>query len=350
MLSPEDGAATPVQVEELFHITDDAAGITRRRAGTGFSYREASGNTLKDRASLQRIRALAIPPAWSEVWICPDCNGHLQATGRDEKGRKQYLYHPRFRELRESAKYARLLEFGQTLPAIRATLADHMALPGLPRQKVLATTVHLLETTLIRIGNDDYVKQNGSFGLTTLRRRHLQLQGSELSFRFKGKSGKIWRVQLRDRRIARILKACQDLRGQRLLQYQDEGGVMHEVTSSDVNAYLKEITGADITAKDFRTWAGTVLTTAALQELGPFDTVTQAKRNVSTAIKHVANHLGNTATICRKCYVHPDVLQAYLDGTLLVELDSQTAPIPESGLKPEESAVLAFLKNRLDGI
>ncbi|HUH77874.1 MAG TPA: DNA topoisomerase IB [Devosia sp.] len=272
MLSPEDGAATQVRVEELFHITDDGVGIARRKAGTGFSYRQANGTTLKDRISLQRIRSLAIPPAWSEVWICPDPNGHLQATGRDEKGRKQYLYHPRFREVQDSAKYAHLLEFGQTLPAIRAVIAEHMALSGLPRQKVLATTVHLLESTLIRVGNDDYVKQNGSFGLTTLRRRHLQLQGSELSFRFKGKSGKIWRVQLRDRRIAKILKACQDLPGQRLLQYQDESGAMHDVTSSDVNAYLKEITGADITAKDFRTWAGTVLATTALQEVGPFDT------------------------------------------------------------------------------
>ncbi len=214
-----------------------------------------------------------------------------------------------------------------------------LALAGLPRRKVLATTVHLLETTLIRVGNDDYARQNGSFGLTTLRRRHLQVEGTELRFRFKGKSGKIWRVQLRDRRIARILKACQDLPGQQLLQYQDDSGAIHDVTSSEVNAYLKDITGAEITAKDFRTWAGTVLTTTALQEFGAFDSVAEGEKNIRSAIKAVAVHLGNTATVCRKCYVHPDVLLAYLDGSLLVAPHRM-----ESGLTPQEGMVLALLK------
>lgn len=339
----DDGSATQTMTRAmgLVYATDDVVGIGRRKAGTGFSYRNANGATLKDRTTLQRIRALAIPPAWREVWICPDTNGHLQATGRDEKGRKQYLYHSGFREVRDSVKFAHMLEFAQRLPAIRARVAKDMALAGLPRRKVLATTVHLLETTLIRVGNDDYARQNGSFGLTTLRRRHLQVEGTELRFRFKGKSGKIWRVQLRDRRIARILKACQDLPGQQLLQYQDDSGAIHDVTSSEVNAYLKDITGAEITAKDFRTWAGTVLTTTALQEFGAFDSVAEGEKNIRSAIKAVAVHLGNTATVCRKCYVHPDVLLAYLDGSLLVAPHRM-----ESGLTPQEGTVLALLKKR----
>ncbi|HTN62261.1 MAG TPA: DNA topoisomerase IB [Devosia sp.] len=351
MLSPDDSAATQAmsQAMGLVYVTDDGVGIGRRKAGTGFSYRDSNGAALKEQATLQRIRALAIPPAWSEVWICPDANGHLQATGRDDKGRKQYLYHPGFREVRDSVKFAHLLEFGRTLSAIRARVAKDMALAGLPRRKVLATTVHLLETTLIRVGNDDYAKQNGSFGLTTLRRRHLQVAGNELRFRFKGKSGKIWRVQLRDRRVARILKACQDLPGQQLLQYQDDSGAIHDATSSDVNAYLKEITGAEITAKDFRTWAGTVLTTTALQEFSAFASIAEAQKNIRTAIKHVATHLGNTATICRKCYVHPDILEAYLDGTLPLGAGAVRAKARSSevGLTPDEIAVLALLKSRL---
>ena len=349
MLSLKSGSRQAMtRVMGLVYVTDYGVGIGLRKAGTGFSYRDSNGTPLKDRRTLRRIRALAIPPAWSKVWICSDPNGHLQATGRDEKGCKQYLYHPGFREVRDSVKFAHLLKFGRTLTTIRACVAKDMALAGLPRRKVLATTVHLLETTLIRVGNDDYARQNGSFGLTTLRRRHLQVEGTELRFRFKGKSGKIWRVQLRDRRIARILKACQDLPGQQLLQYQDASGTIHDVTSSDVNAYLKEITGAEITAKDFRTWAGTVLTTTALQELGAFDSVAEAQKNIRTAIKGVAVHLGNTATVCRKCYVHPDVLQAYLDGNLLVANGAAggKARRSETGLTPEEGAVLALMQNR----
>jgi DNA topoisomerase-1 len=293
---------------------------------------------------LQRIRKLAIPPAWSEVWICPLAEGHLQATGRDEKNRKQYLYHPTFRTVRDEAKFAHMLEFVGALPTIRAVTEEHLSLAGLPREKVLATTVQLLESTLIRVGNGSYAKQNGSFGLTTLRGRHVGVEGSELRFRFKGKSGKLWRIKVKDRRLAKIVRQCQNLPGQQLLEYQDESGAIHNVTSSDVNAYLKDITGQEITAKDFRTWAGTVLAAATLNETGASDTKLAAKKNVNAAIRRVAAQLGNTAAICRKCYVHPAVLQAYLGGTMA----PAHAPSPEitgtpSQLKPEEVFTLTLL-------
>jgi len=298
---------------------------------------------------LERIRRLAIPPAWTEVWICPRANGHIQATGRDARGRKQYKYHPEFRELRESTKYEHMLEFARALPALRARLAEHMALRGLPREKVLATVVHLLETTLIRIGNDDYAKSNKSYGLTTLRNPHVKVEGTELLFQFKGKSGKTWRLQVRDRRIARIVRACQELPGQRLFQYQD-GAELREVTSADVNAYLKEITGSDITAKDFRTWAGTVMAALALREFEHFDTQAAQKKNIKAAIERVASRLGNTPTICRKCYIHPEVLNAYIEGGLLLEIKQRVEEeLREdlAALKPEEAAVLGMLEGRL---
>jgi len=248
-----------------------------------------------------------------DVWICPFVDGHLQATGRDAKGRKQYRYHTRFREVRESTKYEHLATFAQALPVIRRKVREHMALRGLPREKVLATVVHLLETTLIRVGNDDYAKQNNSYGLTTLKTRHVVVDGNEVRFRFTGKSGKQWSLRVRDRRIANIIRACQELPGQELLQYLDEDGKPQDVTSSDVNTYLKEITNKDITAKDFRTWAGTVLAAMALKEFKCFDSAAQATRNLRAAIENVAARLGNTPTICRKCYVHPDVLTSYLE-------------------------------------
>jgi DNA topoisomerase-1 len=284
------------------------------------------------------------------VWICPRPNGHLQATGRDARGRKQYRYHPQFRQVRESTKYEHMLEFARSLPAIRAKLAEHMALRGLPREKVLATVVHLLETTLIRVGNDDYAKANKSYGLTTLRNPHVKVEGSALRFQFKGKSGKTWRLQVKDRRIARIVRACQDLPGQRLFQYQDESGEAREVTSADVNAYLKEITGAEITAKDFRTWAGTVMAALALQEFEAFDTQAAQKKNLRAAIESVSARLGNTPTICRKCYIHPEVLNAYVEGNLLLEIKKEVEEeLRENlaALRPEEAAVLAMLEARL---
>ena len=268
----------------------------------------------------------------------------------DAKGRKQYRYHLRFREIRESTKYEHAVVFADALPAIRVKVREHMALRGLPREKVLATIVHLLETTLIRVGNDNYAKQNNSYELTTLKNRHIAIDGNEVRFRFTGKSGKQWSLRVKDQRIAKIIKACQELPGQELLQYLNEEGNPQDVTSSDVNAYLKEITGREITAKDFRTWAGTVLAAMALREMQTFDSAAQAKRNLRMAIENVAARLGNTPTICRKCYVHPEVLTSYLDGNLVLEIQSKVETelrdaLP--GLKPEEAAVLAMLRGRL---
>jgi DNA topoisomerase-1 len=306
---PQDAAETA----GLTYVSDEEPGIRRKKAGTGFSYVTSQGAKVQDQKTLKRIRKLAIPPAWTDVWICAKPNGHLQATGRDARGRKQYRYHAAFREVRESTKYEHMVEFANSLPAIRRTLAEHMTLRGLPREKVLATVVHLLETTLIRVGNDSYAKDNKSYGLTTLQNNHVEVKGTELKFHFKGKSGKTWQLRIKNRRAAKIVRACQELPGQELFQYIDEDGVLRDVTSSDVNAYLKEITQRDITAKDFRTWHGTVLAAVALQEVQTFDSKAAFKRNVKGAIESVAARLGNTATICRKCYVHPEVLQAYAE-------------------------------------
>ncbi|HEX4409977.1 MAG TPA: DNA topoisomerase IB [Xanthobacteraceae bacterium] len=300
--------------------------------------------------AIKRIRSLAIPPAWSDVWICPYPDGHIQATGRDARGRKQYRYHPRFREVRDSVKYEHVVAFAQAVPAIRKKVSAHMALSGLPREKVVATVVYLLDKTLIRIGNDDYAKQNKSYGLTTLKNRHVEVEGTEVRFHFVGKSGKQWTTKIRDRRVAKIIRACQELPGQELLQYQDENGAVTDVTSTDVNSYLREITGQDITAKDFRTWAGTVLAGIALKEIEAFDSQAQAKRNVREAIERVAKRLGNTPAICRKCYVHPEVLGAYMEGTLVKELTARSEALLRkdlADLEPEEAAVLALLRARL---
>jgi DNA topoisomerase-1 len=353
MLDPDAGAPEdPREAAEaagLVYVSDEDRGFTRERAGDGFAYFKANGDAVRDEATLERIRKLAIPPAWTEVWICARANGHLQATGRDARGRKQYRYHPQFREVRESTKYEHMLEFARALPAIRRRVAGDMALRGLPREKVLATVVNLLETTLIRVGNDDYAKENKSYGLTTLRNPHVKVEGPQLRFQFKGKSGKTWRLQVKNRRIAKIVRACQELPGQRLFQYQDDGE-LREVTSADVNAYLKEITGRDVTAKDFRTWAGTVMAALALQEFEAIDTQAAQKKNIRAAIERVAARLGNTPTICRKCYVHPEVLNAYVEGQLLLEVRKEAGNALRdelAQLKPEEAAVLVMLEGRL---
>ena len=346
ILDPKDTAESA----GLRYVSVDRPGIRRKKTGKGFSYVRLDGTKLSHPDVVRRIRSLTVPPAWTDVWICPSANGHIQATGRDAKGRKQYCYHPLFREARESIKYERIVLFADALPTIRAKVREHMALPALPREKVLAAVVHLLETTLIRVGNDDYAKQNKSYGLTTLKNRHVVVEGSEVRFRFTGKSGKHWSLKVKDRRVAKIVKACQDLPGQELLQYVDEDGKEQDVTSSDVNAYLKEITGQDITAKDFRTWAGTVLAALALDELKSFDTAAQAKRNLRVAIERVAARLGNTPTICRKCYIHPEVLNSYLDRSLVLEMQSEDKSELRdelAGLQPEEAAVLAILRARL---
>jgi DNA topoisomerase-1 len=334
----------------LRYVSDARPGIRRRKSGKGFRYTRVDGSRLSEPDVLQRIKALAVPPAWTDVWICPFAEGHIQATGRDAKGRKQYRYHARFREARETTKYQRVIGFADELPSIREKVEKHMALRGLPREKVLATVVHLLETTLIRVGNDDYAKENNSYGLTTLKNRHVAVEGNEVRFRFTGKSGKQWSLRVKDRRIAKIIRACQELPGQELLQYVDEEGNCQDVTSTDVNDYLKEITGRDITAKDFRTWAGTVLAATALNELESFDSTAQAKRHLRTALEKVSVRLGNTPTICRKCYVHPEVLNSFMDGNLVLELKSKGERELRGAigsLKPEEAAVLALLRGRL---
>lgn len=323
----------------LTHVTDAAPGLSRRRAGSGFAYRDAHGKAVRDKRTLERIRSLAIPPAWSEVWICPTPNGHIQATGRDARGRKQHRYHPRFREVRDEAKFEHLAEFGAALPALRAKVTRDLRKQGIPRDKVLAAIVRLLDTTLIRVGNDEYARDNKSYGLTTLKDQHAQIKGEHLRFVFTGKSGKSWRLTLKDRRVAKVVKAAQDLPGQRLFQYLDDDGAVQHVTSTDINAYLRDISGRDISAKDFRTWGGTVLAAAEFSRLKADAKVT-AKANVKAAIETVADSLGNTPTICRKCYVHPALIDAYLDGGFKLPRAKR------QGLSAHEAGVLAFLKRK----
>jgi len=336
----------------LRYVSDHMAGIRRKRAGRSFSYTDEAGEKVTDEKTLARIRKLAIPPAWKDVWICASPNGHLQATGIDARGRKQYRYHAGWRAIRDETKYNRMIAFGRALPAIRERVRRDLARDGLPREKILATIVRLLETTLIRIGNREYARDNASFGLTTLRNKHIAVEGSTVHFEFRAKSGKMRTLKLKDRKLAGIVKRCRELPGHELFQYVDRDGGRHSVTSDDVNGYLKETTGAEFTAKDFRTWAGTVLAALALREFEVFDSEAAAKRNITRAIEQVAGRLGNTVSICRKCYVHPEVFDAYLDGTLVTGLkdDIDAKLIDEiSDLKPEEVAVLAFLHRRLDG-
>ena len=334
--------AMPVP-EGLCYVCDDAPAIRRRRAGRGFVYFDAKGGRIADTGLLERIRALVIPPAWTDVWICASANGHIQATGRDAKGRKQYKYHAEYREAREQSKYEHLFVFAAALPAIRAKVAEHMSLRGLPREKVLATVVHLLETTLIRVGNDEYARTNQSYGLTTLKSDHVAVRGAEVRFQFTGKSGKQWSLAMRDRRVARIIRACQELPGQELLQYFDEEKTLRAVSSGDVNAYLREIAGSDITAKDFRTWAGTVMMARFLSTSDPLASATQAKRVMSAAVRQVAAALGNTAAVCRKSYIHPAIADAYLKGAFVLEAAGGRSGL--AGLSCEEEAVIALLRS-----
>ena len=345
----------------LKYVSDDGPGIGRVATGKsgGFRYVGADGKSVKDRDDLARIKSLAIPPAWTEVWICPKAEGHLQATGRDARGRKQYRYHPGWRATRDETKYGRMMAFGQALPTIRRRVDADLKLDGLPRAKVLATIVRLLETTLIRVGNEEYARTNQSFGLTTMRDRHVKLgEGRSaakrgkggLTFAFKGKSGVTHAIELADERLARVVKRCRDVPGQALFQYLDESGGRHAVGSADVNEYLREASGSDFTAKDFRTWAGTVLASLALREFEAFDSEAQAKKNVLRAIESVAQRLGNTPSVCRKCYVHPEVIGSYLDGSLMATLKDradETLRDDLGSLRPEEAAVLGLLRARL---
>jgi DNA topoisomerase I len=338
------------KIAGLRYINDSSPGIRRRRAGKRFSYVGTDGKPIHDPDELRRIKALVIPPAWTDVWICPSPHGHMQAAGRDARGRKQYRYHPRWREVRDDTKYGRMIAFAETLSLIRDRTERDLALPGLPREKVLATVVRLLERTLIRVGNEEYARANHSFGLTTMRNQHVDVLGSTIRFHFRGKSGKQHSVDINDRRLAKIVKRCQDIPGYELFQYVDEAGARQTIDSADVNLYLREITGQDFTAKDFRTWAGTVLAALALQEFEAFDSETQAKKNIVRAIETVAERLGNTPAICRKCYVHPAVVEAYMDGSMLEALRQraeQEMADSLAGLRSEEAAVLGLLQQRL---
>jgi DNA topoisomerase-1 len=328
---------------DLHRVTDAAPGLARKRSGKAFVYLDPRGRRVRAAAVLRRVKALAIPPAWSQVWICPDAKGHLQATGRDARGRKQYRYHPRFREQRENAKYQHLFDFAAALPRIRAAVARDMAAPGLTRDKVIATVVYLLEATMIRVGNADYARRNKSYGLTTMRDPHVAVDGAEMTFDFTGKSGRAWRIKLKDRRIARIVKACRDLPGRHLFQYLDEDGKRQRVHSSDVNEYLRRVSGRDVTAKDFRTWSGTLMAALTLAEAEAPTSQAAAKRIIRSAIADVADRLGNTVAICRKCYVHPAVIEAYMEETLARRF-ARKGRKRKDGLETEEAALLALLK------
>jgi DNA topoisomerase-1 len=336
------------QAAGLRYVSDIQPGIHRKRAGTGFTYVGPDGKTIHDAAELARIRSLAIPPAYTDVWICPSPNGHIQATGRDARGRKQYRYHPKWREVRDETKFGRMLAFSEGLPAIRARVERDLSLPGLPREKVLATVVRLLESTCIRVGNDEYAKSNRSFGLTTLQDRHVEISGSNLRFEFRGKSGKVHKVDLNDRRLARIVQRCQALPGEDLFQYVDDDGVRQTVGSGDVNDYIREISGQEFTAKDFRTWNGTLLAVAALKEVGAWTSQRQAKSHVLRAIDRVAEQLNNTRAVCRKYYVHPAVFESYLAGTMLERLQNGTKASVKSDLEAEEQAVVRLLRHHLN--
>ena len=342
----EPGSVETARSAGLRWVSDARAGWRRVRAGRGFKYVAADGRLLRDARVLSRIRALAIPPAWKDVWICPDPRGHIQATGRDARGRKQYRYHPRWREVRDETKYSRLLEFGCALPAIRARVDRDLARRGLPREKVLATVLRLLEKTLIRVGNEEYARANRSFGLTTLTDRHVKVRGGRIHFRFRGKSGKVHEFGIEDRGLSAIVKRIQDLPGQELFQYVDARGRRRSVGSGDVNAYLREVSGHDFTAKDFRTWAGTVRASFALAALPPPASQRQGKRLVKDAIGEVARRLGNTPAICRKSYVHPAVVESYLEGTLKPRLRARVR-LPRLAslrdLRPAEVALLRLL-------
>ncbi len=333
----------------LRYVSDAKPGLQRLKRGKGFRYAAADGSTVRDAETLGRIKSLVIPPAWTGVWISPWPNGHLQATGRDVKGRKQSRYHPKWRVVRDETKYERMSQFADALPTIRERVRADLGLPGLPRKKVLATIVSLMEATLIRVGNEEYARENKSYGLTTMRNKHVEVEGSKITFTFQGKSRVHHTINLQDKRLANIIKRCEEIPGYELFQYLDHEGEAHSIDSSDVNEYLQEISGEHFTAKDFRTWAGSVLAAVTLKELGPFETATEGKRKVVEAIKSVAERLGNTPSVCRKCYVHPAVLEAYLGGTSVAEAKEQIEEEIEehaTALKREERALLDLLESR----
>lgn len=350
-MSLADEHVEAAQAAGLRYVTDSAPGIRRRRRGRGFAYTRPNGTPLRDKTELERIRKLVIPPRWTDVWICPSSSGHLQVTARDARGRKQYRYHARYRAVRDDTKFSRILEFSEVLPRIRERVEMDISSAKLSREKVLATVVWLLEKTLIRVGSDEYARDNGSFGLTTLRRRHVAVSGAKLRFEFRGKSGIPHSVAVTDRRIARIVQRCQELPGQELFQYLDDEGKRQSVDAGDINQYLREIAGRQVTAKDFRTFAGTVLAAVTLREIGGFTTEKEANANVVRAMDQVAKQLGNTRAVCRKYYVHPTVLEAYLDGFILPPATANEHSLPRDksrtgGLRRDEIAVIELLRGR----
>jgi DNA topoisomerase-1 len=326
-----------------------APGITRQRCGKGFSYRDETGSRLTDAATLQRVRDLVIPPAWRDVWICPNPAGHVQAIGRDEKGRRQYIYHAAFRAEREAEKFEKMITFAQILPRLRRRVSADMALPGLDRDKVLATVVYLLDRTLIRIGNETYARDNGSFGLSTLRSGHVAVAGATVRFTFKGKSGKEWRLAIFDKRVSRIVRTCQDLPGQHLFQYRDKDGELRAVSSDEVNDYLRRAAGSPVSAKDFRTWAGTVLCGLALSLAPPPPNERQLRKQLASAVRAVSQRLGNTPAVCRSSYIHPAIFSAHTGG-LLTRYARRMSHATEydAKLTPAERAVLKILNETLE--
>lgn len=337
-----DTALPDVLPSDLHYVDDTQPGITRKKLRGKFCYYDPAGQRITDQDEIKRINALAVPPAYTDVWICADPCGHLQATGRDARGRKQYRYHPRWREVRDADKYSRLRDFGLALPKLRQQLETLLAAPGFSRDKVMATVITLLDATLIRVGNSQYARDNRSYGLTTLRNRHVEVNGTAIQFQFRGKSGVEHQITVKDRRLARIIKRCLEIPGQNLFQYLDENGERHTVSSSDVNAYLQTLTGADFTAKDYRTWAGSALALAVLREL-QWEPESDAKRHVVEMVKNVAKQLGNTPAVCRKCYIHPAVLDGFLLGTL-AELPK---PRARKGLRAEEVGLTVFLEKMI---
>jgi DNA topoisomerase-1 len=343
--------ASAIAEEGLRYASDSSPGYRRKRTGTSFTYYDKDGKRITDKAVIRRIKSIGIPPAYEFVWICPSANGHIQATGLDARGRKQYRYHPKWRELRDQNKYEHIMRFAAALPALRCRVASDMKRDGLPREKVLATIVSLLEKTLIRVGNAEYAEQNKSYGLTTIHRKHVAIGRGVLRFDFTGKSGKQWKLQVEDKRIAAIVKRCAEIPGHELFKYRDGDGQSRTVDSGDVNQYIREITQQDFSAKDFRTWAGTVLAALALSEFKKYDSQAEAKRNVVAAIEKVAKQLGNTPAICRKSYVHPEILNAYIAGDLVKMIDAKIARKfrqQYAQLTADEIMVLAFLRKRLE--
>lgn len=346
VLDPAEAA----RAAKLHYVSDRKPGYTRKRVKDGFEYFDVDGSKITDETIIARIRKLAIPPAYADVWICRDPKGHLQAVGRDARGRKQYRYHPNWRAVRDENKYGKMLVFGRVLPTIRKQVGEDLRLPGLPKRKVLAAIVALLEKTMVRIGNEEYAKDNKSYGLTTLRNRHARVKGGHVVFDFRGKHGIEHHIDLTDHRLAKVVARCRDLPGQDLFQFLDEDGERHGIGSDDVNQYLHEISGEEITAKDFRTWAATTLAATTLAELERFDSQAAAKKEVLRAVEGVAKRLGNTPAICRKCYIHPAIFEGYLDGSLAEGLKQRADELleePGSGLTAQEVALTAFLSRRL---